>query len=144
MPKETMHSILTQVGEAKTRKDKIAILHKYSSPALKTVLGYTFDPTVKWLLPEGEPPYKPADPIDGENVFYSSIRKFYLFVDGPSDAQKNLKQVKRETIFIETLESLHPEDAKVLIAMKDRKLPYKGLTKKLVEEAFPNLAQNWN
>lgn len=144
MAKETMHSILQQVGGAKSRKDKIAILHKYSSPALKAVLGYTFDPTVKWLLPEGTPPYKESDPIDGENVFYSSIRKLYLFVDGPTDAQKNLNQVKRETIFIEMLESLHPDDAKVLIAMKDRKLPYNGLTIKLVKEAFPKLAEHWN
>jgi hypothetical protein len=37
------------------------------------------------------------------------------------------------------LESIHPKEAKVLIAVKDKKLPYKGLTKKLVEEAFPGL-----
>jgi hypothetical protein len=41
------------------------------------------------------------------------------------------------------LESIHPDDARVLLAMKDRKLPYKGLTPKLVAEAFPNMAKHW-
>jgi len=35
------------------------------------------------------------------------------------------------------LESIHPEDAKLMLSVKDKKLPYKGITTKLVQEAFP-------
>jgi hypothetical protein len=54
-----------------------------------------------------------------------------------------LKQHRREQLFIELLESVDPGDAKVLIGMKDGKLPYRGMTRKLVADAFPNLAKNW-
>ena len=41
-------------------------------------------------------------------------------------------------IFIQLLEAIHPEDAEIMIDMVQRKAP-KGLTKKIVEEAFPKL-----
>jgi len=141
---ETFDSIFKKVEKAKTKKEKIAILHQHSSPVLKAILGYTYDPTVKWLLPEGTPPYKQLSDISDAGVtLKTEMKRFYLFVDGPTDTQRNLKQVRREELFIQTLESLHPDECKVLIGMKDRKLPYRGLTRKLVAEAFPNLAKNW-
>ena len=45
--------------------------------------------------------------------------------------------LKRETLFIGLLESIDPEDAKVLLAAKDKKL--KGITAAIVNEAFPGL-----
>jgi hypothetical protein len=44
-------------------------------------------------------------------------------------------------IFVKLLESLHPSEAQVVIWMKDKQLGgnYKGLTKKLVSDAFPGL-----
>lgn len=144
MPQKTFHEIFDEVEKAKSRKDKIAVLHKHSSAALKQVLGYTFDPNVKWLLPEGDPPYKPLKKdSDVEARLLSELRKLYLFVEGTTEQQRNLKQVRREQLFIELLEVIDPRDAKVLIGMKDGKLPYKGVTRKLVAEAFPNLARNW-
>lgn len=142
--KKTFHEIFTELAETSGKKNKVAVLHKYSSAALKAVLGYAYDPTVTWLLPPGDPPYTPNSSVDTESVFYAEIRKLYLFTDGPSDAQKNLKQARREQLFIELLESVHPDDAKVLLAMKDRKLPYMGLTPKLVQEAFPNMTKHWD
>jgi hypothetical protein len=50
-----------------------------------------------------------------------------------------LHPVRRETLFIELLENINPLEAKILLAVKDKKLPFKGLTAKLVEEAFPGL-----
>jgi len=144
MAHKTMHAILKEVEEAKSRKDKIATLHKHSSAALKQVLGYTFDPKIKWLLPEGSPPYKAlSEDADQEARLVSELRRLYLFVEGNTDTQRNLKQHRREQLFIEMLESIDPNDAKVLIGMKDGKLPYKGVTRKLVAEAFPNLARDW-
>jgi hypothetical protein len=141
---KSFHEIFTEVHDTAGKANKAEVLKKYSSPQLKTVLGYTYDPNVTWLLPEGDPPYTPASAIDGENVFKAEMRRLYLFVKGPTDAQKNLKPMRREKLFIEMLESIHPDDAKVLLAMKNRRLPYKGLTRSLVELAFPSLTQNWN
>ena len=41
------------------------------------------------------------------------------------------------------LEAIDPRDAKVLIGMKEGKQPFNGLTRKLVAEAFPNIAKDW-
>jgi hypothetical protein len=144
MPYKSFDSIFTEVGNASKKADKIRILHENSSPAMKTILGMTYDPNVVWLLPEGTPPYTSlSEHADGGVTLQGLMRQLYLFVEGPTDTQKNLKQTRREQIFIEMLESLPPEECKVLIGMKERKLPYKGVTRKLVAEAFPNLAKTW-
>ena len=57
-------------------------------------------------------------------------------IEGP---YPNLKQVKREQMFIELLENVAPADAKMLCAIKDKKLPFKGITEDMVREAFPGL-----
>lgn len=129
--------------EKLNKKDKIKHLQMNSSPGLKMILGYTYDPNIKWLLPEGDPPYKENATADNEGQLEYETRKFYLFIDGPSETQQNLKSMKREQLFIDMLENLNPGDAKLLLAIKNRKLPYKGITKALVSEAFPNLARNW-
>ena len=140
----TFHEIFEQEDKARTKKEKIAVLHTYSSAALKTVLGYTYDPGVKWLLPETNPPYTPLPAnADQEARLISELKKIYLFVAGPTDTQRNLKQAKRELLFINLLEVIDPRDAIVVLGMKDGKLPYKGLTRNLVAEAFPNMSANW-
>jgi hypothetical protein len=140
----TFHEIFDRVDKAKTKKDKIAVLHEYSGASLKTILGYTYDPGVKWLLPETNPPYKPLpEHSDQEARLVSELKKMYLFVEGPTDTQRNLKSTKREMLFIELLEVIDPRDALVVLGMKNGKLPYKGLTRNLVAEAFPKMSANW-
>ena len=48
---------------------------------------------------------------------------------------------KREKMFIGMLETVHPHDAPLLIAMKDKRFQglYKGVTKLAVQEAWPSL-----
>ena len=51
---------------------------------------------------------------------------------------------KRENIFISILESVHPEDAKVVINMINKEWPYKsGISKPVIDEAFPGLVRQW-
>ena len=141
---KTFYEIFKEVHNAKKKADKIAVLHHYSSGGMKTILGYTYNPNVKWLLPEGTPPYTPLPKgADQESALASELRKVYLFVEGDTEVQQNLKPNRRETLFIAMLESIDPRDAKVLIGMKERKLPFNGLTRKLVDEAFPNLTKDW-
>ena len=115
--------------------DKAAHLKANENYALKTILQGCYHPNVKFLLPDTPPPYSESDPIGIETRVYSQIRKFDLFIEGG----RNVNQTKREMIFIETLESIHPEDAKILINMVAKKDPYKGITEKIVREAFPSL-----
>ena len=141
---KTFYEIFKEVHNAKGKNEKVKILQFYSSPALKTVLGYTYDPHIKWLLPEGTPPYTPLPKsADQEAALASELRKLYLFVEGDTETQRNLKSHRREQLFIDMLESIDPRDAKVLIGMKERKQPFNGLTRKLVEEAFGNLTKDW-
>ena len=79
--------------------------------------------------------------MDLQHVLKNQVRKLQYFIntrDGNA-----MKPLRRETMFIELLESVDYHDAKLLISIKDGKLPYNGITKKLVQEAFPDQTQNW-
>ena len=128
--------ILAAADELRTRKEKINYLREHSSNALVDILRGAFDPSIKWLLPEGEPPYTPSETPDLENVLYRESKRLYLFVEG---GHPNLKQTQREIMFIQMLSNLAPADAKLLCAVKDKKFPYASINKKLVQEAFPDL-----
>ena len=125
---------LEKVSKLKKKEEKIAALKANDSFVLRTILQGAFDPRIKWLLPEGEPPYKPNDLVDQENVLIKDARKLAYFVEGP---YPGLKQIKREAMFIEMLETVAPADAKMLCAIKEKKLPWKGITVDIVNEAFP-------
>jgi len=89
-----------------------------------------------FILPEGAPPYKPCEFLDQEGRLYTEARKLYLFIEG---GNPNLNKVKREMLFIQLIESLDQRDAELLIAIKDKMLPYKNITEKIVRAAFPDL-----
>ena len=64
-----------------------------------------------------------------------------IFIDkGP---YPNMRPLQRETQFVQFLEALDPDDAKLVVSIKDKKMPYKGITKGLFEEAWPALASTW-
>lgn len=130
--------ILRRVAEAKTRKEKIEVLHTYNHRGLRDVLKGAFDDSVEFNLPEGAPPYTSGSEHSFGTTLLKQSKKFKYFVKTP---QRPSAGPKVETIFIKLLESLHPEEAQVVIWMKDKDLggKYKGLTKKLVSDAFPGL-----
>lgn len=131
-----LYEILRNASEQKTKSDKITYLRKNYSPALATVLSYTFDKKYKWLLPEVDPEYKKNDLPDNQNILYTELRRLYIFVEG---GNPNLKQKRREELFLQLLESVDAEDSILLLSMKNRKLPFKNLTEALIKEAFPDL-----
>jgi hypothetical protein len=139
---KTFHEVFKEVHNAKTKKEKLQVLKYYSCGELKQVLGYTFDPRVKWMLPPTEAPYNPAPKSADMPTLHAELRRLDLFIEGTPRAM-GMKQAKREQIFIEMLEGIDYRDAKVLASMPTGTLPYKGLTRKLVAEAFPNLAVGW-
>ena len=104
-------------------------------PVLKSILKYALDPNIKFLLPEGVPPYKP-NVYDEPKALLAEANRIYLFIEG---GNPNLKPLRREQMFIQMLEYVSPNDAVLLLAMKDKKLPFKNITKEMVREAFPGL-----
>lgn len=131
------------VDKQKTKKDKIAKLQQYfkESKAMAIILDLTYNPKIQWLLPPGSPPYNPTDQVDSQNVLKNDARKLQYFIN--TREGNNMKPLRRETMFIELLESVNKHDAKLLISIKDGKLPYNGITKKLVQEALPEQTKNW-
>ena len=130
--------ILEEAANAKTRADKIAVLKKHENNwALKDVLRGTFDEAVKWNLPGGKAPYEPAPENSHPSNLSQHNKKCAFFI--PNGPGAKMASVKREKIFLDILESIHPKDAELLEGMINKKMVVKGITKKLVQEAFPKL-----
>lgn len=128
--------ILEFVSKLPNEEEQIKCLRANDNFAMKTILKGAFDPSIKWLLPEGDAPYTPCEYPNMENMLYLEARRLYLFVEG---GNPNLTPLKRESMFIELLQSVTPEDARLLVAVKDKKLPFEGLSAKTVKKAFPEL-----
>ena len=130
--------IFEDVAAANSIKARKEILLENESKPLKEILKYAFHPDIKFALPPGKPPYKTIGSPEEYNptYLYPNIRKFYLYIEG---GHKGLTQLRREQLFIQMLESLHPKEAEVVIQVKDKKLNYRGLTYKLVKTTFPEI-----
>lgn len=135
MARRTLSSILQEAAEQKKIEDRVTVLRRYDSPALRSLIAHMFDPRIKFMLPEGSPPYRPSQ-FDTEARLLTEIRKLYIWVEGVGP---QMPALKREKLFIDLLEAVDPEDAKVLLSMKDKKSPYKGLTLEVAMAAFPEL-----
>jgi len=131
--------IFEQFSQKKTRKEKIDYLKEWGDkvPAVKDVVRGAFDNRLEFVLPEGKPPYTPNRPESVPSTLRKRHREFGDYVKGARSAR--LKQFQIEKQFIQMLESIHPEDALIVLDMVNKKSPVKGLTKKIAEEAFPNL-----
>ena len=132
--------ILDKVSKLKSKKEKVNFLQKHNTDSLRMVLKSAFDPKIKWLLPEGDVPYKRNDAPEGteHSVLAYEARKLYHFMEG---GNADINQNKREIMFVQMLEGLHESEADVLCAAKDKVLhkKYKGLSEPVVKEAF-----SWN
>ena len=129
--------ILDKLGKIKSKKDKVSHLKEYNSDSLRMVIKASFDPKIKWSLPEGEVPFRANDAPEGteHSVLSYEARKLWHYIEG---GDPTLSQNKRETMFVQLMESLHPDEADILVAAKDKVLhqKYKGLSKNVVMEAF--------
>tara|TARA_B100000780_G_scaffold203207_1_gene144196 strand:+ start:9665 stop:10174 length:510 start_codon:yes stop_codon:yes gene_type:complete len=140
-PEETytplFSEILEKVGKAKTKAQKVQLLQKHNTDALRMLLKASFDPTKEWVFPEGATPYTPNDAPEGTDhtVLSMEAKKLWHFIKG---ADPLTKQHQKENMFFQLLESLHESEAKLLVIAKDKKLhqAYKGLSAKVIQEAF--------
>jgi len=132
-----LSEVLQNLGKIKSKKDKVSYLKEHNTDALRQIIKSSFDPKIKWSLPNGEVPYKINEAPEGteHNVLSYEARKLYHFIEG---GNPSLSQNKRESMFIQMLEGLHPDEADILVAAKDKILhqKYKGLSLNVVREAF--------
>ena len=160
--------VLELVSKQRSKSKKVEVLRKYEDPSLKAVLIWNFDESVISMLPDGEVPYSGyedqtvskgnlttkiteevrkihttgsfslgATDKQGHTTIRREFKHFYQFIKGGND---KLNGIRRETMFINILEGLHPLEAEVICLIKDKKLSdrYK-ITKEIVEEAYPDI-----
>ena len=152
------HEILELVSKQRSDSKKIEYLQQYRNDGLVSILIWNFDESIISLLPEGPVPYSDLkdqgvfsgnlnDVIDKRNneedirTGHTSIRKehvkFYNFLKGGNN---QLSSIRRETMFIQVLQGLHPREAEILCLVKDKKLSDKyKITKEIVSEAYPDI-----
>jgi len=155
-------------SKQRSKAKKVEVLQKYGDLSLKVVLKWNFDTSITSALPEGEVPYTGYDKQttkggtlttkisqevrsmhesgsfslgssdqEGHTTIRRESKHFYRFVRGGDDA---MNSIRRETMFINILEGLHPLEAEIVVLVKDGKLEdrYK-ITKDVVSEAFPDI-----
>lgn len=138
-PNPFVHEILEQVSKQRTKAKKIEALKEHRSDALVSLLIWNFDDTVISMLPDGEVPYERSEVPLGTD--HTSLRKeyrnLYHFVKGGNDT---LSKTRRESMFIQMLEGLHPTEADILCLVKDKLLTSKyKITRAVIEEAYPDI-----
>ena len=139
MAKKLISDVLTEASKLTKKEDRINYLRTNSSPALRDVLRIAFDDDVVSVLPTGAPSYEKDDAPAGHEYLnlHRGHRRFKYFFKGP--VANETPSLRREGMFLSFIESLHGEEAEMVIAAKDKKLKYKGITKALVKDTFPNL-----
>ena len=138
-PNPFLHESLELASKQRAKAKKIEILQQYENDALKTIFIWNFDETVISVLPVGEVPFNKNEVPVGTD--HTSLRReykhLYNFVKGGNDG---LSGLRRETMFIQMLEGLHPEEAEILCLCKDKRLEDKyKITYDVVKQAFPDI-----
>lgn len=130
--KETIPELLQRINNG----DTLELLRGYiTNESIKFIFGYGFIPKGKWLLPDGTPPYKEDSAPEGMtpgNLWIES-KKFQYF------ANNQVQTMRREQLFIQLLESVHPTEARLVIAIKEQAIStlYPNITlDKIVDAGF--------
>ncbi len=164
-PKPLAFEVLALASKQRTNAKKVEILKEYEHDSLKTIFIWNFDESVISMLPPGDVPYFGDDNMESSTMsekineavsamaelgtnsvgvsdkLHTTIRveysKFYNFIKGGNDC---LSILRRENIFINLLQGLHPLEAEILCLVKDKRLQDKyNISKEVVSEAYPDI-----
>jgi len=136
--RKEVFEVFEEYKEASSRETRLDVLKKYEDHwAFKDILRGSFDESLEFLLPSGRPPFTPNKPESAPSTLRKQHKQFGKFIKGGQGDQTSA--FKRENQFVQLLESVHPEDAEYILKMVAKKPPCRYITKKLVQEAFPNL-----
>jgi hypothetical protein len=128
-------NMATDMSKSNDRRREVLL--KNDSVGLRKILDLACNYYNRWDLPEGDPPYKPSEFSDSQNMLLQHLRRLPMFMktDGPPIVKDKRR---REQLFIELLESIHEDDAKLLLACKSGELRNK-LNKTFINNTFPGL-----
>ena len=111
------------------------MVYGQSNGALQDILQWVFNDRIKSTLPEGKTPYKvndaPASDLS-ESALRFEFKKFKYF------CTEEVPKARRETMWIEMLESIPAKEAEMMDLVKDKVWPFKHITKEIASKAFPN------
>jgi hypothetical protein len=141
MSNKNIYEVFEDFKAAKARKDKIDVLHRHDTWALRQVLLGAFHESVEFAIKD-IPDFKRDDNMPagmGYNNMTQVLDKIYLFMKNNPRTPPALTDKRRTELLLQILESLEPKEADVFIGIlkKDLKVPY--LTEALINEAFPGL-----
>ena len=138
-PNPFIHEVLELVSKQRTKAKKVDVLREYRDDSLTAILIWNFDETVESAIPPGDVPFKSNDvPVGTDHTsLRREWRQLYHFVKG---GNSSLSGLRRETMFIQMLEGLHPKEAEIVCLTKDKRLTesYK-LSYDVVKEAYPDI-----
>lgn len=140
MSAEKLYSeIFDEFNEATAKAERLAVLRKYDHPRFREFLNYAFNPNVKFdvVIPNYRPAVEPA----GLNYAYLSteVTKLYRFIVGHPKRPANISPEKQKSLLVVVLESLHKDEAALLVKCMKKDLGVKYLTLNLILEAFPGI-----
>ena len=138
-PNPFIHEIFELVLKQRTKQDKVNILREYDDPSVKAILIWNFDESIQSAIPEGPVPYKENEvPVGTDHTsLRREYRNLYHFIKGGNDS---LSSLRRETMFIQMLEGLHPKEAEIICLVKDKNLNQKyKISFDVVKEAYPDI-----
>lgn len=143
MYKETAYKTLEKISEIADDNERKEALRTacLQDNNLAIVIQRTYHPNYSFDLPYG-PISETARKSnhDEAGVFYQSLRRWYVFrQSNQTEEQIELKPHIREQQFIDLYESVASDDADLLVAVKDKKLPWDSLDVNFVVDAIPEL-----
>lgn len=135
--KLSISEILQNTAKLKSKSEKADYLRQHDVGPLRTVLRLIYDKDVEFLLPDTPPPWKKNKHTDAHTMLYREARRLRIFVKG--GGYDEIKQIKREGLFISLLEDIDNDDANLLAHHMLSHKAVVGVTRKTIEEAFPDL-----
>ena len=137
MSAEKLYSeIIQEFEKAETKQDRIAILRKYDHPRFREFLGCALNPKI--VFDVEVPPYRPAAEPAGLNFTYLDMEmtKIYRFIKDHPKRPQGLTPLKQKQLLLVILESLHKDEAEIMVQLVTNKFKVNHLTIKLVQEAY--------
>ena len=132
-----LFEILNKIEMEKTKEKRVEGIRHFSRtyPSFNDYLRCLLDDRIIFDLPEGRPPFTPSHEVHHPTTWHKQHMRLGYFVKGG----REVTAVKRESMWIGLLESIHPEDAVLIADVSDKRGGPDWLTKEIVEEAVPNL-----
>ena len=140
MTTRSLAEIVTDARALSTIAEKAQFLKANNSKELRNILILMYDRRFTFDLPTTPPPYRPSVVNESHGLLYREARKLSYFVNEMKDGE-NLDRVRKESLFIQMLESVDKDDALLLLQMLAKE-PYPDLPVEAIHEAFGPIIQN--